>query len=224
MSTKSTLTRTMGSVTALAVIASRMLLGTAATAAPVAIPLVNPSFEGTSGWPKISFGFDDATYNVVGWNNGGSVYTDTGIDWTLGGLGPHTGGWAGYFKSGDSSAIQTTSYVIATGDTFDLTFWSACTQSGYLQANLYYLDGSSRIPFASKTASAPTWSLFTLNAQAPAAAVGQVLGIEFVGYATSGTAWPVVDDVSLSVPEPAAIMLLATGLVGLLPGVRRQRN
>lgn len=191
------------------------------------IELTNPSFEGTNGWPKIADGFDDPSHDVAGWSNGGWSYADTGIDWVLGGVGPHNGGWAAYFRSGDGSAKQDTSHIVAAGDTFVLTFWSACTQSGYLQAELYYETGSGRHSFASITASSPTWSQFTLNAQAPTEAVGSVVGIELFGRATSGTAWPLADDVSLSysaVPEPSGIVIVVSALLGLLAYAWRRKR
>lgn len=191
------------------------------------IDLVNPSFEGTGGWPKIGSGFDDAAHDVAGWANGGSSYSDTGIDWTLGGLGSHSGGWSAYFQSGDGSAKQDTAYTIAAGDTFNLTFWSACTQSGYLQADLYYEAGAGRVSFATMNAAQPTWTQFTLTGQSPAEAIGHMVGVEFVGKATSGKAWPLLDDVGLSVqsvPEPSSMLVVVSAMIGLLAYAWRRRK
>lgn len=215
-------------VMSLAAVAMAVVLAEGPAVADTAISLTNPSFEGTSGWPKITDGFDDATYDVIGWSNGGSNYSDAGIDWTLGGLGAHSGGWSAYLCSTDSSVKQDTNYTIAAGDTFTLTFWSACTQSGgYLNASLYYQTESGRVNLATKSATAPTWTEFTLTGQASDAAVGKVLGVEFSGNTSDARAWPLLDDVAISVhtvPEPSSVMLTAASAIGLLAYAWRKRQ
>jgi len=137
----------------------------------------------------------------------------------------HTGSFSGKIGAGtgDDGVFQLTSYTIAEGEAYTLTFWVNDTwkaSTGDHTATLYYDDPVNVIgsyTFGSTT----SWVEHSFSATATAIAAGQNLGILFEG---GGTAYPLIDDVSLSVvPEPSSFALIA-GFLGLSWVMLRRRD
>jgi hypothetical protein len=210
----------------------------------------NPGFEDPSAG-KISGGWDAST-DIPGWSNGtvsGVTYTsqnghysDTGVEATS----SHSGSYRAYLYNYDpdgGSCIQTTTHAIATAsDTYTLTFYSEYTNNlaldSTLRATLYYIDDSgTRVTLgtALETLTHNSWVQYTLSVTATDASVGHYVGIYFSNVSPNPSIaadrdWLALDDVTLTyttpapVPEPSAMILLSTGIIGLLAYAWRKRR
>jgi hypothetical protein len=127
----------------------------------------------------------------------------------------------------DFRLAQQTEHTIVPGETYTLKFYAGSSLeqnanwawSG-MTANL--LDGSGTVIGSQVITTAPTagtFSLYTLNATASASNTG-LLTVQFVSEAKpagSNFAHEYVDNVSLTAtPEPSTLVLVASGLLGLL--------
>ncbi|MEM1069757.1 MAG: PKD domain-containing protein, partial [Planctomycetota bacterium] len=170
------------------------------------IEISNPGFElPASG--KIADGFDGAV-DVPGWFNGIATYNDSGVE-----PGGRSGVYRAFLASTDDSLAQTTGHSIVGGAQITLSFFARNTWGGStLRATLYYED-SGRQTFAQQdfvlTGGHPS-SAYTLNATAPSASNGKLLGIEFDNVST-GTTFLGIDDVTLQANVPGQVTLDGSG-------------
>jgi hypothetical protein len=160
------------------------------------------------------------------YDNGGSG--NEGVEAT----GNYGGSMHLFLNNLDPSVYQTSAYSIMDGDAFALTLnvggeWADNGLHNEL-LSIYYVNGASRVSFASTVISAPQdWAYhsYTLNGVAPVAADGKLVGVEFqeVSSTSAGTSvsWTAFDNVVLGVPEPASIALFGIGGLALLAFRRR---
>jgi hypothetical protein len=217
--------------------------------------LLDTSFElGAS--PKVDNGYSGGggDTDVPSWfTPGATAPTDSGAE--QGGPSGRDGTWAAYLKLGEAGtsgyAAQTTSYVIQSGDSFNLSLLGS---SGYtfdagwgpagatLHYSLYYGGDATTMGtvfgdgYIDLGMGGNPFSAFSVSGiAAPGAADGQVLGIAFYNSSSLDTAstaststgsWIYMDNVSLTVaavPEPTSAALLGLGaLIGVLD-LRRRR-
>jgi hypothetical protein len=172
---------------------------------------------------------DFATYTKDG-------NTTTSIaDWTF------PAGWAGvtstdgapdspsaYVGPDNAFLSQTTSHVIAVGERYTVSYLTALSydegSGAATKVTLAYDDAGTltEIPGASQSLALTTFQdwqshTFTFTPQSGQAYVGKTLGIKLIDSGITG--WVGFDTIAVdvsSVPEPNAILLLATGFVGLL--------
>ena len=142
--------------------------------------------------------------------------------WTASGLvscdfNPHTGNWDATFSLTGGGTLSQTVTTIA-GDNYDFSFW--------LEADSFSPDfftasfGSDEV----LDLTSPASFVYTLE-DFPVTATGTSTTIEFTG-ATNGGLWA-LDDVSVtdlgpSTPEPASLVLLASGLLAIAWRFRRR--
>ena len=209
------------------------------------IPLVNGDFS-ANGTAKVFF-WDSTgaqTSLIPGWTPTGP---GAAINYDLGGAyvgnsGVQTSGNYGgaehlFLDSYDPAVYQTTAYTIASGDQYTLDInvsgeWAADGNHN-TTLSLYYLDGSTRVVFASDSFNTPNawaWTPEVLTGTAPGAGVGDLIGISIqnstpeglpTSNADSYTAYGSVVLSSVAVPEPASIALFGLGGLALLAFRRR---
>ncbi len=173
-------------------------------------------------------GFDSATYDIPGWQDYGTI-TDSGIE--------NVGWWNPYdqyaaFLKGGEGAYNLSSYVIQSGDVFDVSLYAKRWNFGEspdVEITLFYGSDASTNVIGSFNTGVLTntdhsgWTLFEdATIAATAGSVGQTLGVRVVGQ---GTGYTNFDEVSISViPEPATTAIV-TGLIGLgALFIRRRRS
>lgn len=130
-----------------------------------------------------------------------------------------------------------TDHGIVAGEQFALT-WDACYAAGSgsnatQTASLIYQDGTEYVTIASKTVDlgsvSQNWATFddlSFIAETGAAYLGKPIGVSFT-LGGSGSVWGGLDKVSLnctSIPEPGTIILLATGVAGLVAYAWRRQK
>jgi hypothetical protein len=198
-----------------------------ATSASSEISLVNPGFE-QPAVGKISNGFDDSSKDVPGWvNESTETYTDSGVDNGQ----SHSGSYAGYLYGGDPGGVyQVTNHVIASNENFTATCWVYRDGArGATNVNLFYVANDGTRETLATTTCLPTnlttWEQYTVDASATDESLGHYIGVSFNG----AQSYPSIDDVALSftttsVPEPASVVMLVTGLLGLLAYAWRKRK
>jgi hypothetical protein len=228
------------------IVASALCLIASSGAQAQSITLVNPSFE-QPGTGKISTGFS----TIPGWGyfNGGFTATDSGVEDDA----TPYGNFNAYLNAGDSHngiyPSQETSYTLLGTESLQLTFAGRYTygsegpNGGYaqpmsapeqLEANLYYVSGGSPVVFASDvitwdaSGAGTPWASYTFDANVPALAAGDLLGVSFVNVTADPAYfnWLEVDNVGLSVtavPEPSMLSLLTFGGIAFA-GLRRRSS
>jgi hypothetical protein len=184
---------------------------------------------------------------------GATAPTDSGEEQP--GLAGINGTWSAYLHNQETGtagyAAQTTSYVIHSGDTFNLSLLGAvgftfttgfaASADATMHYDLYY-GGTATTEgtlfgggyFDLGTGNGTPFTAHSISGiAAPGAAVGQVLGIQFfnssgidpfVGVQATGPSWIELDNVSLSVapvPEPATLALVSLGGLALMAFRRR---
>jgi hypothetical protein len=216
------------------------------SAGTVSISLTNPSFEspvqpvddetfGASGWTSVggdtAYGYNPKSYLFAGTDD-----TTYGVPANALGTLPD-GGQIGNLTAGvrnsttyDRRLIQTTGYAVADSDVFTLSFYvgkglDSAGDWAWQGVTAQLLDGTGAVIGSQDYTTAPTGGTFalqTLTATATSANSGLV-GIQFIGHSPSGASTlyqEYIDNVSLSVvtstPEPSTLVLLASGLFGLL--------
>jgi hypothetical protein len=139
--------------------------------------------------------------------------------------------------AGNFAITQTTSHTIAVGDVYDVSYQAELSYNegngGSTRVALAYDNGGTltEILGASQSATMPTiateWHPYTFSfaVQAGQDYIGKQLGIMLINSGTSG--WVGFDSVAVNVtatPEPGTMVLLFTGLVGLLAYAWRRRR
>jgi len=172
-------------------------------AAPIA--LVNASFEEPVGAKTVG----DATWsNIPGWTASGPS-VDTGIELFNAMPQPLLGANIAFLQSGDGSIFQTSGHTIAGNEFYQLTFYERNDfNATELTASLYYLNGATRVPFAT-TVFTPltnvgrtgllTQRILKTTTPVPGAGIGQLLGVELLNSSLAGGTgtWAWVDGVTL---------------------------
>jgi len=189
--------------------------------------LANPSFE-QPGTTKINQGFDSPTYggsqaDVPGWNSS-QLWQDSGVENSWVKPIPN-GDWAAYLMGSEGPVWQTSSLVMAAGDTITLDYYLANTGTWWSVGNgdagtpiplvmLYADNGLNRITLAvdmpSLVGTGNTWQQFSISYTVDAGFAGYNIGVLFDnlnGFGMGGTppwennTWMGVD----MIPEPATI-------------------
>ncbi len=195
-----------------------------AQAAIIDSQFVNLDFD-VSAQNQFPDGFDSATYDIPGWQDATAI-TDAGIENT-----PWWGNYDNYsaFLADGNGAMNISTYVIQSGDEFDLSFYA---KSWSLAANGWGADGPADLTVSLFWGSDPAnvigsintgvminsndpadYSLYQNVIAATPASVGQTLGV----VATSAGFFSNFDEVSINViPEPATIGLIGVFGAGLL--------
>lgn len=206
-------------------------LGAAANAAVlIDNSTLNGGFESPDvGGADAKQGFDIVGRDIASWANTtttyagglGATYGDVGVDNNAGGA--HGGNQFAFFHGGEGGAYNLTSYVIQSGDQFQLTWWG---RADTIAMRLFSsTDGTyntaATLLEVQQLHSAGSYTQYTLNYSATASDVGKTIGVSIfnplIGYAN-------VDDVVLStVPEPSTSAALALGAVFFALGRSRKR-
>lgn len=196
-----------------------ILLASLATVAPAlasAQIVSNGGFEsGNAGW---TFAANDCG-NAAGNPNAGPSYTGTT---TAAGTyaRPHSGAYDLWMGAAGCTPSVSQALTTTAGQTYLLDFWAK------VNGALNHVPNQLKVTFNSSTLlsqqmSDTTWQHLAFNVTA--------LGRDQIVFAASniygGTE---IDDVSLThvavTPEPRTPVLLATGLLGLVPALRRRRR
>ncbi len=173
-------------------------------AAPVAVPLVNASFEEPNtvkikGWNGEGVGGTPAV-DVPGWASEG-VVADSGIET---GYSATDGKWTAFVKDKDPMVFQVTDYAIKAGDTFALKVDARSTwQATKMTAILFYDETGMQIPLASQDfalTDAMTTFTMTFTVAGPDG-IGNKVGIAFANSTgrADASAWMGMDNVGLTV-------------------------
>jgi hypothetical protein len=175
--------------------------------------------EGNDGTPAV---------DIPGWASDGSA-GDSGVesDWP----GSTDGVYEGFLRNIDPSVYNTTSHVIAAGDSFKLRFDARDNWNSHqLMASLYYLDDTSRVTLDSVVidltpGSEGPWNEYTLAVDSvPVESIGKLLGIELDNIDSGDNdnqSWMGIDKVEF-VPEPATYIMLILGAMGIAFYARRK--
>lgn len=209
-------------------LAAMMVAASGVQATIIDSSFVNLDFDASTS-ENFPDGFDSGTgYDVPGWQNAGAI-VDSGLE---------NDAWWGTFDnysaflgngSGGDSAMNISTYVIQSGDQFDLSFyakaWSLAAQGwgvdgpGELTMTLFYgsdpanVIGSVNTGVMVNSNDPADYSLYQGTIPATVASEGQTLGV----LATGAGYFVNFDEVSIDViPEPATIGLIGAFGAGLL--------
>lgn len=198
-------------------ITSLILAG--AIALPAALPaqiVANGGFEsGNAGW---TFNQNDCS-NTAGDPNAGPSYTGTT---TANGTyaRPHSGSYDLWMGAAGCTPSVSQSLTTVAGQTYSLSFWAKV--NGALNEVPNHLTVSfNSTTLLSQQMSDTSWQHLVFNVTA----MGRDQLVFGANNIYGGTE---IDDVSLTqvavTPEPRTSVLLATGLIGLVPVMRRKRR
>ena len=175
-------------------------------------------------------GFDAAAYDVPGWQS--IVATDTGIEADAAWWGNYEGYTA--FMASGNSGFNVSTYVIQSGDQFDLSFyaksWSLAAKGWGADADctltmsLFYggdtanIIGSFTTPVMTNSNDSANYVLYQATIVASPASVGQTLGV----LAESAGFFANFDEISIKViPEPGTIGMVCIFVAGMMFARRR---
>jgi hypothetical protein len=181
------------------ILASAVVLATCAVPARANL-ITDPGFESCPGFGSQPPGWTWSSGNIFCAGNS------------------HTGSWAANLGGGSASLSQTITTI--TGDNYDFSFWVQ-TNNVVSPSSLTVSFGSNEVLDLVNPASFSfTKEDFTVTA------AGTSTTIEFDNTTTGGS-WA-LDDVSVTdqgpaAPEPASLLLMGGGLLGIAWRFRRQR-
>ena len=193
-------------------------IGASASAAVIDSSFTNLDFDDAPGVTHFPNGFD-ASPDIPGWEDA-SVITDAGVE-SVGAWWSPLEGQSAFLQRGNA-ASNTSSYVIQSGDIFDVSFfaktWDGQGDGGML-LTLYYDNPTNVIGTFDTGGLNTSWTEYTPSIAATAGSVGGTLGVLVENNTTTG--FLNFDEISIDVvPEPSSLALL--GLGGLMMARRRR--
>lgn len=219
---KSTTTNIMKYKT-LAIAAAALSIAASTQAQPITT-FLNLDFD--SGGTHINSGFDAVGADIIGWTNHAGIF-DAGVEGPGAWWGPYEDKAA--FINGGGSAYNLSDYTIQAGDSFSISFmarsWQWTGANGQWTATLFYDNPANVIGSYTTPGQLPEqwqpWSLYTSDTaiSATPASVGGKLGILM---SNTGTRIAQVDEIVVSVPEPATLSLMVVAGLGMALKRRRQ--
>ncbi len=194
------------------------------TNAQVITSFTNLDFD--SGGTHIASGFDASGADIIGWNNNAGIF-DAGVEGPSAWWGPYD--FQAAFINAGGSAYNLSDYTIQAGDSFSISFmarsWQWTGANGQWTATLFYDNPANVIGSYTTPGQLPEqwqpWSLYTSDTaiSATPASVGGKLGILM---SNTGTRIAQVDEIVVSVPEPATLSLMVVAGLGMALKRRRQ--
>jgi hypothetical protein len=194
----------------------------AANATVITVPLLNPSFESPNISPEPYLAVTPDNWTLA--SSGG-----TGVYVKRGGTPPNGSQYAEVAST--AYLWQNTGFVLQTGDTVTLSAYAqhdSPSGTSKLKLMVYDANDSSTLGTAflgDNIAMTDTWAgPYTVSGVCDSSVNGKYVTVA-VGGATAQ--WADIDAVSLTVlrePEPSVVVLLVTGLLGLLCYAWRKRR
>jgi opacity protein-like surface antigen len=208
----------------LAAIASALSLMAGAHAQDLSSHFVNLDFDAgivTSPGPFKGFDAPDAP-EIIGWQNLAPI-GDGGVEGPGAWWGPYDVNAA--FINGGGAAFNLSDYTIQAGDTFSLSlmakWWNWTGANGQWTATLFYDNPANVIGAFTTPNLTDGWTAYStaVSIDATPASVGGKLGILMTN---SGAGIAQFDELTVAVPEPTTLSLMAVAGLGLLLQRRRQ--
>lgn len=169
-------------------------LATAAQAAPVT-GFTNLDFDDNT--QNIIGGFDEAAYDIPGWQDYNPPLTDAGSE--SGAWWPTVDGYAAFMASGDG-AYNTSSYVIQPGDAFMVDFWGMnweWTGTGEWTVTLYYDDPANVIGTFVQDDLPPNGSYTQYTSPVIPATIASEGGLLGILFESTGTGIAQMDEITI---------------------------
>jgi hypothetical protein len=199
----------------LAVITAAMSLGITSNAQLITT-FTNLDFDaGVQNFPN---GFDNPAADIPGWQNHTAI-TDSGVEGPGAWWGTYQG-HAAFMKAGEG-AFNLSDYTIQAGDVFSIEFYGKCWwDPGAWTVSLFYDNPANVIgSYTTPTLANWNWNLYSTSIAATPASAGGKLGVIFL---SSGASFAQVDEITIVVPEPTSMSLMAVAGLGLLLKRRRK--
>ena len=188
----------------------------ATTNAQLITSFVNLDFD--AGVANVASGFDNPGADIPGWRDY-TAMTDSGVEGPGAWWGPYDQ-YAAWMKSGEA-AYNLSDYTIQAGDAFSIAFmaqwWQWTGANGQWTATLFYDNPANVIGSYTTPDLNPhtQWTAYT-TATPIAATAGSVGGKLGILMASTGSGIAQVDEITVAIPEPATISLVAVAGLGLL--------